>query len=194
MAEALTIELPQLNLQTMRITLVGDAPLICHAWSTKAKRAMLDKQMKKGRAKKEAKNPEKDYEESLYLHDGLYGFPAVAFKSAAVGACRFVENIKMTFARGAFHVVGEMIAIEGEPSPREDMVRVGMGVADIRYRGEFKEWRCTLLVQFNANAISPEQLVNLFNTAGFAIGIGEWRPEKNGSYGRFHVATEEPQT
>lgn len=32
-----------------------------------------------------------------------------------------------------------------------------------------------------------EQIVNLFNVAGFACGVGEWRPSKDGSFGTFHV-------
>jgi hypothetical protein len=194
MAEALKIELPKLDLQRMEITIVGDSPLICHAWSAKAKKQMLDKQMKRARSKKEAKSPEQDYEDSFYrLLTGGYGFPAVAFKSAMVGACRFVEGVKMTELRGALHIVGELVPIEGEPNPREDMVRVGMGTADIRYRPEFKEWKATLPIQFNASIISPEMIVNLLTLAGFGVGVGEWRPERNGQYGRFHVQTEEHQ-
>lgn len=189
--EKLAIELPRLDLQRLTVALVGDSPLICHAWSAKSKREMLDKQMKKAKQKREAKDPQRDFEESLYkLDGGGYGFPAVAFKSAMVGACRFVEGVKMTEARGAFHVVGEMVPIEGEPTRREDMVRVGMGAADIRFRGEFKTWRAILDIQYNAAAISAEQIVNLLNVAGFGVGVGEWRPERDGSYGRFHVATE----
>lgn len=189
--EKVGIEIPRLNLATVQVCLIGDSPLICHAWSHKAKQAMLDKQMKKGRQAKEAKDPERDFQESLYkLPDGGFGFPAVAFKAAMVGACRFVENMKMTEARGAFHILGEMIPIDGTPTPREDMVRVGMGTADIRYRGEFKTWRAVLDISYNQSAISAEQIVNLLNVAGFGVGVGEWRPERNGSYGRFHVATE----
>ena len=44
-------------------------------------------------------------------------------------------------------------------------------------------------VAFNANVLSAEQIVNLFNTGGFGIGVGEWRPQKDGPFGRFHVAT-----
>lgn len=186
--EKQVIELPKLNIVHANLNIVGDSPLIVHRWSEKAKKEILDKQMKKAKGKKEAKSPERDYEESLYhLEGGKYGFPAIAFKAAAVNACSHIDGVTKVEARGAFHVVGEMVEIEGEPNPREDMVRVGMGVADIRYRGEFKEWRCKLFIRYNSNVISAEQIANLFNTAGFAIGIGEWRPQKNGCYGMFHV-------
>lgn len=188
--EAVMIELPQLQLRQLEITLVGDSPLICHAWSKKAKQEMLDKQMKKAKQAKGAKDPERDYKESLYEHpDGGFGFPAVAFKAAAVDACSHIANITKVEARGAFHINGDMVKIDGKPNPREDMVKIGMGVADIRYRGEFRKWKCTFNLRYNTNVISPEQILNLFNTAGFAIGIGEWRPQRDGSFGMFHVET-----
>jgi hypothetical protein len=188
--ETTVIELPKMDIQRMAIRLVGDSPLICHAWSSKAKKEMLDKQMKRAKTAKEAKDPVRDYEESLYrMPDGNgYGFPAVAFKSAAVDACSHIDGITKVVARGAFHIVGDMVKLEGEPQMREDMVRIGMGTADIRYRGEFPTWACEFVVRFNASVISAEQIVNLFNTAGFAIGVGEWRPQKEGSFGMFSVA------
>ncbi len=185
------IVLPPMNLQTISLTVIGDSALICNAWSAKAKTMMLAKQMKKPTEKKAAKSPEADYEASLYRHPaGGFGFPSVGFKSAMVGACRFAEGVKMTELRGALHIVGDMVKIEGTPQPREDMVRVGMGVADIRYRGEFPKWRAKLIIQFNASIITPEQVGNLLNIAGFGVGVGEWRPERNGSFGRFHVASD----
>lgn len=65
-----------------------------------------------------------------------------------------------------------------------------MGTADLRYRPEFSEWHAKLLVRYNANVLSESQILNLLNVAGFAVGVGEWRPEKDGQYGMFHVATE----
>lgn len=180
--------IPSIDVRTIKLRLVGDSSLICHAWSKKAQGEMLDKQMKKAKTARVAKDPEQDYLDSLYPHpDGGYGFPCVAFKSAGVSGCRFTEGVKMTTARGAFHVVGELAKIEGEPNMRQDMVRVGMGTADIRFRGEFKQWAVTLTISYNASVISPEQIANLYRLAGFGIGVGEWRPEKDGSYGRFHV-------
>lgn len=191
MATATSIVLPPINIQTVDFMLVGDSPLIVHAWSEKAKRQMLDKQMKKATKAKEAKDPQADYESCFYrTPSGAYGFPTIGVKASMVGACRFVD-MKMTEARGAFHIDGEMLEVIGEPRMREDMVRVGMGTADIRYRPEFVDWRIPVRVKFNAAVISPEQIANLINTAGFAIGIGEWRPERDGQFGRFHVGTSE---
>lgn len=183
------VEIQGILITDLGIRLIGDSPLICHRWSVKAKQQMLDKQMKKGKQAKEAKDPEEEYRQSLYpFPGGGYGFPTVAFKAAAVSAARFSDGLKMTNLRGAFHIPGELIKIEGEPRMREDMVRINMGTADIRFRGEFPQWQVDFVARLNTSALSPEQLVNLFNLAGFGVGVGEWRPEKDGSFGMFHVA------
>lgn len=185
------IVLPKLNIQHFRLTLIGDSPLICNKWSEKAKQEMRDKQTKQPKQAKQAKNPQQCFEDSLYkLEDGGFGFKSIAFKAAAVDACSHVDGVTKVEARGAFHIQGEFVRINGKPTMREDMVRVGMGVADLRYRGEFKEWNCEIIVRYNANVLSPEQIVNLFNTAGFAIGVGEWRPQRDGSSGMFHVGVD----
>ena len=195
------VTIPPMNIQTLEIVLVGDSSLISHAWSDKAKKMMLDKQMKRAQQAKEAKSPEQDYIDSLYwygtkpakptlqdVEKAAFGFPTIAFKAAAVDACSHVDGMTKVIARGSFHIDGDLIRIEGKPTPREDMVRIAMGTADIRYRGEFLTWRARLPIKYNANLISPEQIVNLFETAGFGIGVGEHRPQKDGQNGRFHVA------
>ena len=193
MATGTTFDLPPLQVNLLRIVLVGDTPLIVHKWSDKAKKMMLDKQMKKASAGKEAKDPEKDFEDSLYkLPNNEYGFPIIGFKSAAVTACTSIGNVTKVAARQAFHVDGDFAVIRGDaPTMREDMVRVGMGTADIRYRAEFRTWWTDIAVKHNANVMSAEMILNLFNTAGFAVGVGEWRPEKDGQFGRFRVANAE---
>jgi hypothetical protein len=186
--QSTVIEVPPIEIKTYILRIVGDSPLICHAWSKKAKQEMLDKQMGKAKSKKEPKDPERDYQEAFYVTpDGKPCFPAIAFKAAAVSAARQIEGLTMTFLRGAFHTVGEFVEIEGAPRMREDMVRVGMGTADIRYRPEFSTWAVKLTIRLNSRAMTLEQLVHLFNQAGFSVGVGEWRPEKDGNNGMFHV-------
>jgi len=192
------VQIKPLRLERVTLSIQGDTPLITHRWSEKAKGMMLDKQMGKARVKKEAKDPEADYESSIYrLDDGTPGFPANAFKSAVVGACRLFEGLPMTKAKIAMRFEGELnekgdqlVRIDGAPRMREDMVRLETGVADIRYRAEFPSWSAKLTVTYNAGIISLEQLVNLVDAAGFG-GIGEWRPSapksSSGSFGTFHV-------
>ena len=202
-AKGAGIELPPLNIQTLKVTLIGDSPLIVHAWSPKAIEMMASKQQKKATAGREAKDPWADFCGSMYwlsdrpdapteadVEAAQFGFPAIAFKAAAVTACTSIGSVTKVAARQAFHVEGEFVTIKSPapPSMREDVCRVGMGTADLRYRGEWSTWSVELLVKFNAGIMSAEQVVNLFETAGFAVGVGEWRPERDGPYGRFHVA------
>lgn len=188
-ADSKVIEIPVIEIGTLMLELVGDSPLITHAWSEKAKTAMRDKQQGRAVNKKEPKNPEAEFQAAFYrTGDGRAGFPALGFKAAAVSAARQVDGLQMTFLRGAFHVPGDLIAINaGEPIMREDTVRVGMGVADLRYRPEFWPWSVELPIRFNRRALTAERIIHLFNQAGFSVGVGEWRPERDGNFGMFHV-------
>ena len=210
--QVLAFELPKMDTRFLNVDIIGDSDLIMHKWSIKAKRQILDKQMKKASVGKEAKDPEMDFYESMYwLNEGLpeepekkeyqkllksgkarFGFPSIAFKACAIDAAYQQGAItKKTTARGAFHILDEFVEIKGEPVMREDMVQIGgmTKVADIRYRGSLRNWRATLKIRYNAGAISPEQILNMLNIGGFSNGVGEWRPSRDGSFGTFHVAT-----
>ena len=212
--EAAIIEIKPINIVTTTVRIAGDTPLIMHRWSEKAKRMILEKQMKKTKSSaKEAKNPIEDFIESIYWMEGKpseyteeafeeackngarFGFPVTAIKQATISsAYRNGITKDMASLRGAFFISGEGSELLAEvkgctPTMREDMVRVGMGVADIRFRGEFANWYMDLQVSYNANgAYTLDQIINLINVGGFSCGIGEWRPEKDGNYGMYHVA------
>lgn len=208
MAKQEAIVIPAIEKKQVTIKVVGDSPLIMHKWSEKAKKEMLDKQMKVAKSKgHDAKNQVADFIDSMYwltdkptemteeafqeaIDNGArFGFPSVAFKAAAVaGAFRAGAAKNKVSMQAAFHINGDMVEIESDaPVMREDMVRVGMGTADLRYRGEFQNWSATIPVTYCPSMISLEQVVNLFNLGGFACGVGEWRVEKGGQYGMFHV-------
>lgn len=206
------IEIRPIEIKKVTVRVVGDTPLIMHAWSEKAKRMMLEAQMgiAKGK-KKEAKNPVDDFIRSMYWltpmpEDGTmesfeeaiangarFGFPVTAFKQAAISAAYRMGWAKDKMSmRGAFFIDSDengMIEIHSDtPEMREDMVKVGMGTADIRYRGEFKNWYADLTISYNANGqYSLENIVNIINAGGYVCGVGEWRPERDGQNGMFHV-------
>lgn len=207
------IEIKPIEVKKTTIRVVGDTPLIMHAWSEKAKREMLEKQMKKTKSSsREAKNPVEDFIRSMYwlspmptemseegfekaiANGARFGFPVTAFKQAAISAAYRMGWAKDKMSmRGAFFIDGDenqMMEIHSEvPIMREDMVKVGMGVADIRFRGEFRNWYADLTISYNTNGqYTLEQIVNIINAGGYVCGVGEWRPERDGQYGMFHVA------
>ena len=193
-----TTQLVQLDLRIIEIKIEGTSPLITHAWSEKTKRAMLDKMMGKASKGKEKRDPIADYEAAFYrLPSGEPAFPMLSIKNAAVTAVTSLgKEFTKVAARQAFHFLptragGELVEIHfpshTPPRMREDTVRVGMGSADLRYRPEFLVWGIIIKIQYNARAVSQEQVVNLLNLGGFSVGIGEWRPEKDGDRGRFSV-------
>jgi hypothetical protein len=75
---------------------------------------------------------------------------------------------------------------------REDMVRIGAGLrktANLSYRAQFTTWALRISGSINPLMCAPHQLAFLARQAGSAIGIGDWRNEKGGWFGAFHVAT-----
>ena len=208
------ITIKPIEMTTVEITLRGDTPLIMHAWSEKAKRMMLDAQQGKSKGKqKELKNPIDDFINSMYwltpmpkesteeafeeaISNGAkFGFPVTAFKQAAISAAYRMGWVKDKMGlRGAFFIesdYGDMPEIKSDPPiMREDMVKIGMGTADIRYRGEFRNWSTTFRLKYNVNGpFSLENIINIINAGGILCGIGEWRPERDGDFGRYSIVT-----
>lgn len=205
------ISLQALDLGRLTLHIVGDSPLISHAWSQKARLQYLDELMDKPSIGRRSKHPTQEFAGSLYwlsdkpeidddtpedeaqkilaqvLSTARFGFPTSAFKAAAIDAAMRAGVIKKAVARGAFFIYGEFAELKGIPTPREDMVRIGRGNPDIRFRAEFKSWSTTLDIEFNKRLLNAEQLANIFRMGGYACGVGDWRPAKGGSFGMFHI-------
>ena len=191
-----TVTIKPLNIELLELKVVGDTSLIVHAWSDKAKKEIAAKQAGK-KVAREKRDPVEEYKASLYhFPSGGYGFPATAIKNAMTEAAHKDVGVPKTLIRKSLFVHGEpdengmqLIRIDGEPVMRTDMVKIGAGTSDLRYRGEFPEWSMDVLIRYNADVMSPDTIVNMLNLAGFGVGVGEWRPEKNGQYGMFHIET-----
>jgi len=189
------IVIDEIAAETITVPIIGTSPLIVHRFAQKAKQQMLDN-MQGRKSPKEVKDPQAEYEAAFYrIKGGGYGFPAIAFKAATIGGVRFYgKSITMTackqflFMRGELGDDGQMLApITGEPRMREDVVRVGRGSADLRYRPEFTEWSTTLSVTFVTSALTRGSVLSLIDAGGMGVGIGEWRPERDGDFGTYRV-------
>lgn len=211
------IEIRPIRMERVKLRIVGDTPLIVHKWSEKAKREMLEAQSgKKTAKKKEAKDPVADFISSLYwltpepkdktekgfakaVREGArFGFPVTAIKKAGLSAAYRKGWIKNRLVMaGDFFIQSDddgLIEIHSSEPPeiREDMVKVGMGTADIRYRAMFRDWWADLDITYDADgAFGLDSIVNTLSAGGTICGIGEWRVEKSGQNGMFHIESME---
>lgn len=192
------ISLARPKREILEIEIVGTAPLITHAWSQKAKEMMLAAQQGKKIAK-EPKNPKADFEASRYRFADLSGdgFPTMGFKQSTVsgGGRLFGKAVKMTELRQHLLFLADGPGTDGlqltriisdEPEMREDLVRLNGTTADLRYRAVYENWSAVLRIQFVPSVIDKESVLALVD-AGGANGIGEWRPERDGSFGTYEV-------
>lgn len=196
-AAAPTVKLARIDSETVLVPIVGTSPLILHNWSDKARRQMLDA-MQGRKTPKQPKDPQAEYEAAFYRTANGYGFPASGFKKCMIGGARFYgKDVRMTELRQFVFIQGTfsdkdrqaLVEIHGEPKLREDVVTVGRGT-DLRYRPEFPEWSAILKVTYVASSIDRDSVLSLIDAGGMGVGVGEWRPEKNGDFGTFRIDTD----
>src|SRR3990167_9639973 len=195
--------------QKFKVWVVGDTPLITHAWSEKARREMLQKQVKATKGGKEARDPQADFVSSLYeMGDGTYGFPATGIKNCILSAAHKDKGIARSAVMSALWIDAQMVRTRpalagaicdmplvriygGAPEMREDMVKIGAGLnktANLAYRGQFTVWAMKVTGRFNASVVTAEALAFLIQESGMSSGLGEWRNERKGMFGAFHLA------
>jgi hypothetical protein len=194
-AERIQISPP--NLKRTAFQIIGDAPLVVHAFSQKARGKMHDThvagpQARKGK-KREPRDFEAEYEASKHVSpDGWCGFPASAFRNAMISACRMV-GFKMTHAKlsvfvepDGFEADGTPLVkiTKGAPQYHEGYVRNETGVVDLRARAMWKPgWEMVVRVKYDADQFSTVDIANLMLRAGMQVGIGEGRPDSKKSAG-----------
>lgn len=181
------IEIPEPNLKRMVVHIEGQTPLLTNRFGERSIEMIEAKQQKKAKTAKEARDPDAEFREALHVIDGnTYGFPAAGIKRALVAAGGRFADEKMTHLRGVLNPIGDLIPIiAGKPTMRRDTVRLKGGITSIAYRPQFMPWAMDIPIVFNASMIGEAQILNLFQIAGFAVGIGAWRPESNGTFGQF---------
>lgn len=189
------IEIKAPNFQSVILRVEGNSPLLLHKFSEKMRKQMEEKQTatNKTKAKREPKDYAAEFNAARYVSvKGWDGVPAAAFRAAMIAACRTIDGLPMTRAKGAFFIKADgrdkedgtsLVRLEGKPIHDTRPVRLESGVADMRNRPRYDEWACELTIEFDADLLSTQDIGALLARAGLQVGIGELRPQAPNSYG-----------
>lgn len=190
-----------------RFTLNGVSGLICHNGAAGLdKRSPVSLEIASIAAKKGGNRTETDdlrlrtleCQRSLYLDsEGRPTFPEAAIR-------RMIENAARKQKQGP--LVREGLLVESVEFSYDEK-RYGTDVEDVgentafvvpvvvqrqrieRTRAKFDPpWSMTVTVDTDDELVDAQKLAAWLEVGGRRIGLGDWRPERSGSYGRFTVS------
>jgi len=180
------IKQPQVLSIALEVT--GTASLIQNCFDQKAIEQMLRKHMGLS-VEKEAKIPADCIKRAIIRNEKeAVCIPPTAFKKAMLTAGGRVKGLTKTALRAALFIEGGSIPIAySRMVPRMDMVRLaGIGrTPDVRFRPEFEDWKAQMIILFSEQ-LPVQTVIDLLHRAG-NVGVGEWRPERDGNFGTFEV-------
>lgn len=183
--------------ETAAVTIVGDTPLVVHAFSAKAMNQIREtqeagQQSRKGRTR-EAKDFGEVYRNACHVsQDGWYGFPASAIRNSMISACRTV-GFRMTIAKMSLFCIADgyddrgtpLVKItKGKPSMHVGPARNANGGIDLRARPMWEPgWEAVVRLRWDAEQFSASDTINLLARAGGQVGLCEGRPDSKMSSG-----------
>lgn len=193
-----SIEVLELQQETLQVCILGTTPLIFNRMAEKAKRELL-MPARKNRAAQHAglkHDPVVEFRNSVYRLQDPKGatalaFPAPGFKAAMAQAAIDIPGSASKAAIGRLcRVMGYSIPIYGIPKVFMTAVRsAGMNkTPDIRTRAIVPAWAGVLQVNYAVPMLNASAVSNLLAAAGAIVGVGDFRQEKGkGDFGLFEL-------
>ena len=175
-------------METYIVEIEGTSPLLMNRFR--------DSQIE-GKTKKKAEASEEPLEDKLYLlENGKPYIPANYFYRSMIDAGKKLKvrgQGKSTYSK----IVGSVVEVNPEAielvggykpfriSAVNPMTKGRMMVT----RPRFEKWSCKFEVTTTDDIIGGETINELLVLAGQQTGVGDWRPEKKGRFGKFMVTS-----
>ena len=137
--------------------------------------------------------------------DGNLCFPCEAFRSSLLYGCKGQKLVgtrtgPATLIQGLFASIEEFATLrDGDEPIRKPEIdkRTGVNKATKAriplFRPMVRDWNVTVPFEFDDDFAPPnteeflEQVLNIWNRAGRMAGVGAFRPEKKGWFGKYRV-------
>lgn len=194
-----------INTVELRLKIAGTAPLVMNAFPEKARQQLMATMStaqvnKKTKKQREPRDYEAEFKAAHHylMEDGAVGIPVNGLRACAIGGCRMVPGVMMSRAKLALSlrpdgwdkIDGQGLCRIVSPEPPEMTVMhvrnkgaMGRSVVDLRVRPMWRVWSAIITIRFDADWITAEHVINLFNRGGEQVGICEGRPDSPNSNG-----------
>ena len=143
------------------------------------------------------KTPEQQASNKLYENDGKLYQPSTHIKGALVDAGKAQKVVgkgKATYSK----IVGYAVEIEPYEIVHKKQKWIVNSVLAVNpstkgrnllHRPMLKDWELDFQVVFDEEQIPASILKEVFERAGRFSGLGDWRPNKKGTFGKFQVTS-----
>ena len=190
----------------VKITIKGTEPLIMHSSYGLNPRTELAQEkaaitVKKGSNRTDADDARLAIVEcllSFWLDDaGEITIPPEAFRSCLETAARKlkqggdVREGLMVFRSAFKYDRGKLGNTPEEVANKAQFVTTAVVQRSrvLRVRPKFDDWSVTFSVEYDEELVDRSKLERWIDIGGRRIGLGDWRPEKSGRYGRFELVS-----
>lgn len=190
-AEDYKIAIPRCERRPLTVVLKGVTPLMTDRIPPWVLEDILRKQAGMSPIPREKRAPPTIFEEAKYVTDtekGTCGFPTTGIMKAIARAAQRYTKRTLKEMYGLISVPDGLFEIEAEPPVSVTMSarnKVGQVVPVVRPL--WMPWRITVDFYYMMPFITDEEAVSLFMMAGEMIGLGAFRKENGGPYGRFEI-------
>ena len=189
-------------MKTYEITIEGVTPLLMHAFTDAAQIAATEGT--RNSAVGGTEEPREQAESCLYTdNDGNPIIPQPNLLRCIMDAGKFFKNgrSKVTTQKSSLIPACVDIAELAIPLVSENGWKVdtrpvripATGGRILRHRPCFDDWRLTFTLELDTEIISPKLLREIVDAAGKRIGLGDFRPDTKGPFGKFKVVHWEEQ-
>ena len=181
-------------MKPVKFKIIGLSPLLMH--STKGMVSSGDKLKTKN-----IPTPEVEAEQGAYrLADGRLYVQAIAFRGSIINAGGGASGRKIgKFTANSRCASGLMIDDRHAECPlyhpktkkpiKEYEIDIRPAVVQkarvMRARPLIREWACDLIFDVDLDFITTDQVLELLNISGRVAGVGDYRPQKKGWFGKY---------
>lgn len=181
---------------TINITIEGASPLLLHRFTDAAQMAATSGA--RSSIATDSESPRDQAEQSLYLDDeGAPGIPQPNLYRCILDAGKFfksgrtkVTTQKSSLIPACVGIRELFLPIKSEGGWKVDTrpVRIpATGGRILRHRPCFDDWGIGFTVDLDDSLIGPKLFREIVDAAGSRIGLGDFRPDTKGPFGKFKV-------